>query len=211
MSMNLAHHTAQQAVRVAINDGAPLATIAHLLNDDLAMTRGGRIPAGLIIAAIRGQRPDVLDLLLDRAAQRSTIRALGAVFEALDRRALNDRACAIATLAHATPAMLNREYNGGGPRWWYAFTACDARYEHDLHDRLALLREAGADLDAVAFAVVGHHGPRFKGRHGEALRAFVETERIVKRIDQERAVLRQAAAEATEQPTTAAARGRRRL
>ncbi|MEX3582010.1 MAG: hypothetical protein VB137_04110 [Burkholderia sp.] len=87
------------------------------------------------------------------------------------------------------------------PVWWHAFRNADDT--QDLNELLRLLREFGADLTATPFSAEDSEGG---GTHGDALRSLLHD----KRIERERAALRDAMAEFTEQPMTTA-RGRRRL
>ncbi|MFM0593989.1 hypothetical protein [Paraburkholderia dilworthii] len=192
------------AAATAIAAGAPITVITAWLD-------GGLTPEPqLFKTAAHAHRVDVLIALFDAAKARGqhvveagAMAALAAP-AASDASVLDNAACTVVVTRHTTPAMLNRSVStvhgaGSVPFWWHAFRNADET--GNLRGLLALLEGLGADLAATPF---NDDGGR---RHGEALRAFL----LAQRIEQERVALREAVAEATEQPTTTAARGRRRL
>jgi hypothetical protein len=194
------------AASAAIAAGAPVDAIAAWLDHGLTLD------PELFQCAARAHHAEMLAFLLDQAQRHGPDAVHAGVMAALappsatENSVLDNVTCARTVLAHATPDLLNRpksRMHGGRdvPVWWHAFR--NAHDGQDLAALLRLLREYGADLAATPFSGESDEGG---GVHGDALRALLLNERIEK----ERAVLRQAMAEATEQPTTAA-RGRRRL
>lgn len=184
----------------AITAGAPAPVIATWLDHGLTPE------PGLFMYAAHAQRADVLTLLFNAvwplgqsAIEAGALAALASPLTT-DAAALDDLDVARVVLAHTTPALLNGPRDGGGfPLWWLIYRDTDDQNDpHHLDALLALLRDHGADLNAVNIEVP------WGGRHGDVLRTVL-------RIEQEQAALSQVAeevmAEADAPPTTT----RRRL
>ncbi|WP_176322306.1 hypothetical protein [Burkholderia vietnamiensis] len=175
----------------AIAAGAPVPVITAWLDHGLTPE-----PV-LFMRAAQAHRADVLTLLFNAARPWGQgaidAGALAALTppSALDRCAFDDIDTARAVLANATRTVMNQAkswVHGGAavPVWWHAFRNADE--SQDLAVLLVLLREHGADLAGTPFSDMGATNG---GKHGEALRAFL----LAERIEAERAVLRQTAAE----------------
>ncbi|MCA8224823.1 hypothetical protein LGM69_25440 [Burkholderia multivorans] len=187
-----------EAIGLAIYTYVPTADIAARLDGfphDLSLIEPFAAASG------RG-RADVLELLFDLASKRGPEHVRDGVRVALRGRSIFpfDQACDAIVLNHATADDLNHPTSSiqrpdgvmAVPQWWHFFRTCGDTLTddpRDLHAVLVLLRERGADLAATPFSGESDEGG---GTHGDALRSLLRDERI----ERERTVLREAAAEA---------------